>query len=79
MLAREVLKRDAQRIEEYLPTCLPEADPRAQDLGPAIRHSVKGGKRIRGVLVMRSASTFGLEAETVMRAACAFEMLHAAT
>ncbi|MEA3403884.1 MAG: farnesyl diphosphate synthase [Armatimonadota bacterium] len=79
MVARKVLQRDAGRIEEHLATCLPEVDPRARGLGPAMRHSVAGGKRIRGVLVMRSASTFGLAPQTVIPSACAFEMLHAAT
>ena len=44
-----------------------------------MRHSLQGGKRLRGVLVMRSAATFGLDPQSVIPAACAFEMLHAAT
>ncbi|MBD3292337.1 MAG: hypothetical protein GF393_05400 [Armatimonadia bacterium] len=58
---------------------MPEPDPRAGSLVPAMAHSLLGGKRLRGVLVMRSAATFGLDPETVLPAACAFEMLHAAT
>jgi geranylgeranyl diphosphate synthase type II len=58
---------------------VPAADPRAGGLAEAMRHSLQGGKRLRGVLVMRSAATFGLDPETVLPAACAFEMLHAAT
>lgn len=45
----------------------------------AMRHSLEGGKRLRGVLVMRSAATFAHDPALVMPAACAFEMLHAAT
>lgn len=79
MLARDALTHDGALVAQALPDFLPRADPRAGDLDPAIRHSVQGGKRLRGVLVMRSAATFGLEPSLVMPAACAFEMLHAAT
>ncbi len=44
-----------------------------------MQHSMLGGKRLRGALVMRSAAAFGLDPTHVMPAACAFEMLHAAT
>lgn len=44
-----------------------------------MQHSLVGGKRLRGVLVMRSAAAFGLDPRRVIPAACAFEMLHAAT
>lgn len=44
-----------------------------------MRHSLEGGKRLRGTLVRRAAATFGLDPDTVMPTACAFEMLHAAT
>ena len=78
-MAREVLARDAAILGEALPDSLPGPDPRVGGLIDAINHSVQGGKRLRGVLVMRSAATFGLEPDAVMPAACAFEMLHAAT
>ena len=77
--AREALARDAAVLEAVLPNCLPEADPRAGGLADAMQHSMLGGKRLRGVLVMRSAAAFGLDPAHVMPAACAFEMLHAAT
>jgi len=79
VVAREVLKRDAQVIDAALEECLPPVDPRAGDLVPAMRHSLEGGKRLRGVLVLHSAATFGMDAAAVMPSACAFEMLHAAT
>ncbi len=78
-MAREVLARDAAVLDGVLPECIPACDRRAGALEEAMRHSLRGGKRLRGVLVMRSAATFGLSPETVMPAACAFEMLHAAT
>ena len=79
LIATEALRRDAVAVEDALPSFLPQADPRAGDLAAAIRHSLEGGKRLRGVLVLRSAATFGLEPTTVLPSACAFEMLHAAT
>lgn len=74
-----ILRRDAALLEEALPACLPAADPRTGQLADAIAHAVQGGKRLRGVIVMRAASTFGLDPATVIPSACAFEMLHAAT
>ncbi len=74
-----MLAHDARVLDEVLPGSLPECDPRAGGLADAMRHSMRGGKRLRGVLVMRSAATFGLDPQIVMPAACAFEMLHAAT
>lgn len=79
MLAGEALRRDAALIEAALPEFLPETDPRTGGLGPAMRHALEGGKRLRGVLVMRAARTFGLDPTLVLPGACAFEMLHAAT
>jgi len=63
------------RLEEYLPT--PEG--LAGDIGKAVRHSLTGGKRVRPFVVRLAAETFGLDAERVTPAACAFELLHTAT
>lgn len=79
MVATEILQDDAARLDEALPRFLPSPDPRTGDLAAAIAHSVQGGKRLRGVIVMRAAATFGLDSATVIPSACAFEMLHAAT
>lgn len=79
MLASEALRRDAAIVDAALPGRIPEADPRTGGLGPAMRHSLEGGKRLRGVLVLRAAATFGLDPTVVLPSACAFEMLHAAT
>ena len=79
MRANQVLAHDAPVISEHLLRFLPRAAPQAGNLDAAIRHSADGGKRLRGVLVMRSAATFGLDPLLVIPTACAFEMLHAAT
>ncbi len=79
MQAIQMLKEDGPAVSQALPDRLPRADAQAGDLDAAIAHSMLGGKRLRGVLVRQAAATFGLDAETVMPSACAFEMLHAAT
>jgi geranylgeranyl diphosphate synthase type II len=79
MQASQTLKEDGPVVSEALPEHLPRADAQAGDLDAAIAHAMQGGKRLRGVLVRRAATTFGLDAATVMPTACAFEMLHAAT
>ncbi len=79
MVATDVLRRDAAVLDEALRSYLPAADPRTGQLAAAIAHSMDGGKRLRGVIVMRAAATFGLDPTTVIPLACAFEMLHAAT
>ena len=79
MVATDILRRDAAVLDEALRSYLPPAEARTGQLAAAVAHSVQGGKRLRGVIVMRSAATFGLAAATAVPSACAFEMLHAAT
>ena len=79
MRAQETLAQDARLIDAALPHYLPSVAEQAGSLGPAMRHSLEGGKRLRGVIVGRAAATFGLAPPAVMPTACAFEMLHAAT
>jgi len=78
-LIKEALSEEARLIDAALLDYLPRVAEHAGELGAAMRHSLGGGKRLRGVMVRRSASTFGLDPDVVMPAACAFEMLHAAT
>ncbi|GAG54983.1 unnamed protein product, partial [marine sediment metagenome] len=78
-VAKEALSEDARLIDAALSDYLPQVAENAGELGAAMRHSLVGGKRLRGVIVRRAASTFGLDPDAVMPTACAFEMLHAAT
>ena len=78
-VALDMLRFDAEAIERALPGYLPQIDPRTGDLLAAMEHSLEGGKRLRGVLVMRAAATFDADPQQVIPTACAFEMLHAAT
>ncbi|MDD2624214.1 MAG: polyprenyl synthetase family protein [Candidatus Riflebacteria bacterium] len=49
----------------------------SQILCEAVRYSaLAGGKRIRPALCIITAQVFGLSSEAVMRAACAFELIH---
>jgi len=77
--ATDILRRDAAVLDEALRSYLPAADPRTGQLAAAVAHSMEGGKRLRGVIVMRAAATFGRNPASVIPSACAFEMLHAAT
>lgn len=61
--------------EAYLP---PTTGP-AGHIGQAVRHSLRGGKRLRPFVVRLAAETFGLRADAVTPTACAFELLHTAT
>lgn len=79
MDATDILRRDAAVLDEALRSYLPAADPRTGQLAAAVAHSMEGGKRLRGVIVMRAAATFGRNPASVIPSACAFEMLHAAT
>jgi len=62
-------------LQEYLPA--PGEVPTA--VPAAMRQALRGGKRLRPMLVMQSALAFGLDPEVVMPAACAVEMMHCAT
>ncbi len=44
-----------------------------------MHHSLQGGKRLRPLVVMQAAETFGLPATAALPTACAFELLHTAT
>lgn len=76
---KELLAETAQRVDKYLPWYLPQVGKPAQHVTEAMRHSLAGGKRIRPLIVLQSAQTFGLPADAAMPTACGFELLHTAT
>ena len=45
----------------------------------AMHYSLPGGKRLRPMIVMQSAETFGLPGARILPTACGFELLHVAT
>jgi len=76
---KKLLAETAQRVDKCLPAYLPEVGKPAQHVTEAMRHSLAGGKRIRPLIVLQSAQTFGLPADAAMPTACGFELLHTAT
>ncbi|MCD6350568.1 MAG: polyprenyl synthetase family protein [Armatimonadetes bacterium] len=75
----EELTATKEAVEAALEQYLPAAEGPAAALGQAVRHSLRGGKRVRPLLVRLAASTWGLDADDVVPTACAFELFHTAT
>ncbi len=78
-LVRRLLSETARRVDQHLPQYLPEVGQPAQQVVEAMRYSLLGGKRIRPLIVLQSAETFGVPADAAMPTACGFELLHTAT
>lgn len=75
----ELLAETQRLMAPALEECLPRPGEVPTALPAAMRHALAGGKRLRPFLVLQSAQAFGLEAEAVLPAACAVEMMHCAT
>jgi geranylgeranyl diphosphate synthase type II len=72
------LKAYADRFDQHLESRLPLVQGRAEPLVAAMRYSVLApGKRLRPVLCMAGADAVGGDAEGVLDAACALELVHA--
>lgn len=76
---RKLRQETAQQIDNLLPTYLPTPTGPAAAVVQAMGHSLQGGKRLRPLVVMQAAETFGLPPGQVTPTACAFELLHTAT
>lgn len=76
---RALLEKTAQQVDAVLPDFLPEVSPHAGQLGPALRHALHSGKRVRPLVVQQAAETHGLPGAVVLPTACGFELLHTAT
>lgn len=64
-------------VEAALTRFLPAEDVYPPVIFRAMRHSVlAGGKRLRPILCMAAAEAIGGDAETVLPAACALELIH---
>ena len=64
-------------VEAALDSLLPSANASPQRVHQAIRWSVfAGGKRFRPALLLASGQTFGASDESLLRTACALEMIH---
>ncbi len=64
-------------VEGELDRLLPREDGRVPGLAAAVRHAVAGGKRLRPLLVLAAAGAAGHpEPESLVRPACALELIH---
>ncbi|MEO6300750.1 MAG: polyprenyl synthetase family protein [Paracoccaceae bacterium] len=71
----DLLAADAKLIQSCLDQALRNHPD--QPVIHAMRYALKGGKRLRGFLVLESARLFGIPPETAIHAAAAVEALHA--
>lgn len=71
------LKTKAQLVEKKLDDLVPLKETAYAMLFEAARYSLLGGgKRLRPVLTIATAETFGKPGESALSAACALEMIH---
>ncbi|HXV22596.1 MAG TPA: farnesyl diphosphate synthase [Desulfuromonadales bacterium] len=74
---KNYLKECLTRVDRALDSYLPAEDTLPVALHKAMRYSVfAGGKRIRPVLMIAACEAVGGDAERVLPAACAMEMIH---
>ena len=78
-LANYIESRKA-RIDTQLERILPPSGTEPRDVSAAMRHgALSGGKRLRPMMALMVAEIRGFKHETVMDAACAVELVHAAS
>lgn len=75
----QALRETQAFMEPALEAYLPRAEDLPTALPAAMRHALRGGKRLRPFLVLQSARAFGLRPESVLPTACAVEFMHCAT
>jgi len=74
---KNYIKECLDRVDRALDVYLPAEDSLPASLHKAMRYSVfAGGKRIRPVLMIAACEAVGGDAEQVLPAACAMEMIH---
>ena len=74
---QNVLDESRRLVETALDSLLPAADQSSERVHQAIRWSVfAGGKRFRPALLLASGQTFGARIESLLKTACALEMIH---
>lgn len=66
-------------IESHLEAICGQAPQQGATAHEAMLYSLQGGKRIRPVMVMAAAETFGRDPLTVLPCACGIELLHTGT
>jgi len=71
------LARRAAEVNQWLDRLVPSETTRPEQLHKAMRYSLLAeGKRLRPALVLTAGEAFGAQANQLMPAACAIEMIH---
>jgi geranylgeranyl diphosphate synthase type II len=74
---RLYLTSKAALVEKTLDTLIPEKSVSYSSLYTAARYSLLGaGKRLRPILTLATAETFGVTTDSALSAGCALEMIH---
>lgn len=69
--------RRGEEVNRWLDGAVPQESIQPSLIHRAMRYSLfAGGKRLRPVLLLASGEAFGAEAEALLPAACAIEMIH---
>ena len=77
MSLQAVLRETAELIEESIADLLPKSDRAESRLFDAMRYGcLGGGKRLRPLMVLQSASLFGVAQSCALRVATAIEFIH---
>lgn len=77
VVLKEYLKEKREQVDKVLDDYLPKADMYPKALHQAIRYSLfAGGKRIRPILCIASCEAVGGDADAVLPAASAIELVH---
>ncbi len=79
MTLQAILAENAAIVDAALKKYIPPAEGPGGHIPQAMLYMLGAGKRIRPLVVMRAAQTFGLCGEEVLPTACAYELLHTAT
>jgi geranylgeranyl diphosphate synthase, type II len=71
------LQEKAQFVQEHLKTLVSEKDLPQESLYRAAKYSLMaGGKRLRPILAIATAESFGCGCEQIINAACSLELIH---
>ncbi len=77
MNAKEILKKEAVVVEEWLYRLMPDEETPPVELHRAMRYSIfAGGKRIRPVLAVLAYRWAGGASDVIYPPACALELIH---
>ncbi len=77
MQLEQYLQEKHQEVDRWLEKLLPSEQTPPAEIHKAMRYSMfAGGKRLRPVLVLATASPYNISDEIVYPIACAFEMIH---